>query len=58
VLEKLKTENFFKDIVGEDIFLIFSVTEYEFSKKELKNIVARLNDNEYKNEYINWIKTW
>ena len=58
VLEKLKSENFFKQIVGEDIFLLFSVSDYEFSKKDLKKMAARLNDNEYRNEYFDYLKTW
>jgi hypothetical protein len=58
VLEKLKSENFFKQIVGKDILLLFSVSEYDFSKKEYAEIVARLNDNEIRNECLDWIKTW
>ena len=58
ILEKLKNENFFKSIVGKDIYLTFTVSDYEFDKNDLKNIVNRLNDNEYKTEYLNWIKTW
>jgi len=58
VLEKLKKENFFKKIVGKDIFLIFTVSEYEFETNDLKNILKRLNENEYKTEYLNWMKTW
>lgn len=58
VLEKLKNESFFKQIVGKDIFLIFTVSGYEFKVKDLKNIIERLNENDYKTEYLNWIKTW
>ena len=58
VLEKLKNENFFKNIVGKDIFLIFTVSDYEFEAKDLKKIVERLNENEYKTEYLTWMKTW
>ena len=58
VLSELKSENFFRQIVGKDIFLIFTVTEYEFSKKELKSIINVLNDNEYNKEYLEWMKTW
>jgi Domain of unknown function (DUF4303) len=58
VLEKLKNENFFKTIVGKDVFLVFTVTEFEFEKKELKSIIERLNDNEYKTQYLSWMKTW
>ena len=58
VLEKLKKENFFKQIIGKDIFLIFTVSDYEFETKDLKKIIERLNENEYKTEYLNWMKTW
>lgn len=58
VLEKLKNENFFKNITGRDIFLIFTVSDYEFEKQDLKNIIIRLNDNEYKGEYLEWMETW
>lgn len=58
VLEKLKNENFFTRITGKDIFLIFTVSDYEFDKKDLKDLIIRLNDNEYKNEYLNWMATW
>ena len=58
VLEKLKNESFFKNIVGNDIFLTFTVSDYEFETKDLKKIIKRLNHNEYKNEYLNYMKTW
>jgi len=58
VLEKFKNENFFKQITGKDVFLIFTVSDYDFSKKEFENIIVRLNDNAYKTEYLDWIKTW
>ena len=58
VLEKLKSEDFFKNIVGKDIFLMFTVSEYEFETKDLKKIIKRLNNNTYKTEYLEWMKTW
>ncbi|WP_312302478.1 DUF4303 domain-containing protein [Chryseobacterium sp.] len=58
VLEKLKNEDFFRQITGQDIFLIFTVSDYEFEKQDLKNIIVRLNDNEYKSEYLEWMDTW
>ena len=58
VLEQLKSENFFRQIIGEDIVLLFTVTEYEFSKEKRKEIITRLNDNDYKNEYLDWLETW
>ncbi|RQO41539.1 hypothetical protein DBR39_02600 [Chryseobacterium sp. KBW03] len=58
VLEKLKNENFFTQITGKDVFLIFTVSEYEFETKDLQDIIIRLNDNEYKSEYLDWMATW
>ncbi|MBV8326246.1 DUF4303 domain-containing protein [Chryseobacterium sp.] len=58
VLEKLKKENFFSQITGDEIFLIFTVSDYEFETDDLRKIITRLNDNEYKNEYLAWMDTW
>ena len=58
VLEELKLANFFKQATGEDVFLIFTATEYEFSNKEIREIISKLNDNEYNKEYLDWMKTW
>lgn len=58
VLKKLKKEDFFKNIVGNNIFLTFTVSDFEFDNDELENIIIELNDNDYKKEYLNWMKTW
>jgi len=58
VLEKLKNEDFFSQITGKDVFLIFSVSDDVFSAGELESIINRLNDNAYKAEYLDWMKTW
>ena len=59
VLEKLKNENFFRDIIGKEIFLTFTVSDYDFETKgDFKEIITKLNENEYKTEYLNWMKTW
>ncbi len=58
VLGKLKEEGFFKSIVGKEIFLIFTVTEFEFDDSDIINMVTQLNDNKYKDEYLAWMKTW
>lgn len=58
VLKKLKNEDFFKNIVGKDIFLTFTVSDFEFNNDEIENIIIELNDNDYKEEYLNWMKTW
>ena len=57
-MKKLKNEGFFRKITGQDIFLVFSVSDFEFDRKEIESMVIKLNDNEYKSEYLNWMKTW
>lgn len=58
ILEKLKSENFFKQITGEDIFLNFTISDYEFEINDLKNTIKRLNENDYRKEYLDWMKSW
>lgn len=58
VLKKLKEEDFFINTIGKDILLMFSVSDYQFEKTELKKNIATLNDNEYREEYLTWIKSW
>jgi hypothetical protein len=58
VLEKLKQEQFFRQIVGKDIFSTFSVSDYDFETDELVAIITRLNDDEYKTAYLDWMATW
>ena len=53
-MEKLKSENFFKTIFGNNIFLTFSVNDYEFNKIYLKKIIIRLNDKPYQDEFFEW----
>lgn len=58
VLKKLKQENFFKNILGYDIFLMFSVTDYEQDRNFLAQTITSLNENPYRDEYLEWMKTW
>jgi hypothetical protein len=58
VLEKLKAEDFFNSLAGKEIFLLFTASEYEFPKSELADIVKRLNNDVYEQEYLAWMKTW
>jgi len=57
VLEKLKTEDFFKNVIGKDIFLIFSVSDHEFEYMEIEKMIKKLNNSEYAKEYLQWMKT-
>lgn len=58
VLLKLKQENFFRNLIEKDIFLLFSVTDYEYDRDKLKEMIVLLNDNAYQQEYLDWMKTW
>lgn len=58
VLDKLKREGFFKAVLGYDVFLMFSVTDYEMDKEELAAMISLLNEEPYLSEYLNWMKTW
>lgn len=58
VLIKLKNKNFFKNILGYDIFLMFSVTDYEQDRHVLTKTITTLNENMYQDEYLDWMKTW
>jgi hypothetical protein len=53
VLEKLKQENFFTQITGKEVFLTFTISDYEINSKYIRNLISRLNDNSYKAEFIN-----
>ncbi|WP_169311413.1 DUF4303 domain-containing protein [Cellulophaga algicola] len=57
VLSKLKSEGFFKEKLGKEIFITFGVTEYEFESSKQREIVKTLNDNKYAEEYLNWMNT-
>lgn len=55
VLLKLKQENFFSNITGKDIFLMFTVSDSDFTDSERhKEMIKALNDNAYRDEYLAW----
>lgn len=59
VLLKLVQEDFFARTAGREIFVIFSVSEYEFEQQKLADMVTQLNpNNSYKDMYLNWMKSW
>lgn len=58
VLIKLKKENFFRDVLGYDIFLMFSVTDFELDRSFLTEMIIALNEDPYRTEFLNWMKTW
>jgi len=58
VLKKLKKENFFKNICGQEVFLIFTVTDFELEQEKVKQLVSELNSLAHQTEYFEWMKTW
>lgn len=58
VLEELKNDEFFKRETGKEIFLNFSVIDEDLNKEKQKTIIEKLNNNHYKDDYLNWMKSW
>jgi len=58
VLKELRDKKFFTNTLGSEIFLNFEATEYEFPKKKTREIISLLNNDDYKNEYFLWMKSW
>ena len=58
VLEDLKNENFFEKETGKDIFLNFSVIDDDLNKEKQQKIIAKLNNQHYKDDYFEWMKSW
>ncbi|MBO6211641.1 DUF4303 domain-containing protein [Algoriella sp.] len=58
VLEDLKNEDFFRKTTNQDLFLTFSVTDDDFNPKKQEEIITRLNNDFYKEDYFKWIKSW
>jgi len=58
VLENLKAENFFQTETGKDIFLNFSVIDEDLNAKKQELIISKLNHSSYKNDYVEWMKSW
>jgi len=54
-LRELRNENFFKNLIKKEIFIMFESMDGSFSKTKLKKIVSSLNDNKYKKEYFEWL---
>ena len=58
VLDALRQQRFFDEAAGRPVFLLFSVSDSDTSADELAQIVSRLNHNEYRDEYLAWLRTW
>ena len=58
VLHELKEEQFFSKLTGKDIFLNFSVIDDDLNKDIQRKIITQLNDNQYKDDYFEWMTTW
>jgi hypothetical protein len=58
VLEDLKHENFFAENSENEIFLNFSVIDEDLPKQKQIEIIQKLNDQSYKDDYFEWMKSW
>lgn len=58
VLDTLRQQHFFDEAAGRPVFLLFSVSDSDTPAAELASMVSRLNDNEYRSEYLAWLRTW
>ena len=58
VLDTLRQQRFFDEAAGRPVFLLFSVSDSDTPAAELASLVSRLNDNEYRDEYLAWQRTW
>ena len=56
VLAELREQRFFDEAAGGPVFLLFSVSDSDMSTAELAQVVSRLNDNEYRDEYLVWLR--
>lgn len=57
VLDALRQQRFFDEAAGRPVFLLFSVSDSDTPAEELAQIVSRLNHNEYRDEYLAWLRT-
>jgi hypothetical protein len=57
VLEKLQREDFFLRTAGEEVFLTFTVSDYEFEPGRERDIITRLNRPRYRDEYLAWMES-
>jgi hypothetical protein len=58
VLDTLRQQRFFDEAAGRPVFLLVGVSDSDTSVAELAVLVSRLNDNEYREEYLAWLRTW
>ncbi|MDM1071721.1 DUF4303 domain-containing protein [Empedobacter brevis] len=58
VLEELKKEDFFSKQTGKEVFLNFSVIDDDLNNEKQRKIISQLNDNHYREDYFEWMKTW
>jgi hypothetical protein len=58
VLDDLHQARFFQQAAGHEVFLLFSVSEYDPDPADTARMVRQLNDNAYRDEYLAWMQTW
>ena len=57
VLEKLKREGYFRQTLGEEVFLAFDISDHDWEPAQLAAIITRLNDPPYRDEYLAWMQS-
>ncbi|MCD2425809.1 DUF4303 domain-containing protein [Niabella pedocola] len=58
VLLRLRNEGFFDTMAGREVFLLYHISDYDWAPGVPEKIVTQLNDNTYRQQYLNWIQTW
>ena len=58
VLDALRRQRFFDEAAGRPVFLLFNVSDSATPPGALAQLVSRLNDNAYRDEYLAWLRTW
>jgi hypothetical protein len=58
VLADLQQQDFFDQAAGQEVFLLFHVSDSDPAAAEQAQLVRRLNPNAYGDEYLAWLRTW
>lgn len=58
VLARLKAEGFFHQVAGQEVFLIYTVSDSDQEPGIMEHIITRLNDDPYRAQYLDWMNTW
>lgn len=58
VLDELRQQRFFEQAAGNEVFLLFSVSDSDTPVAELAQLARQLNYNAYRDEYLAWLASW